>query len=233
MPLELVKDLDFCHLSSITFDEFNEVCPIINKEGGSELLANHFSSCIAKAKEEFQYPQYYNGLMGLLLLFSNDRSYELFDTQKIQNKYEEIQRLAITGYEDFDHFSPYCLMNVIKSVREMSHIFHIVHGKDPWTTANVVSRSLKKEDYFERRQGKLIQTEPIDYSKSSIVLQSNKRHSTVLDLYHLAPGLEAIDCKDRLASLLADFEKSFASVTSGFLLRTNIGIELIMLNQMF
>ena len=87
MPIELVNDLDLIQLSSITFDEFNTFCPIIESGDESEILASRFSRCIAKIKEEFQYPQYYNGLMGLLLLFSNNESYELYDNQAIKMKF--------------------------------------------------------------------------------------------------------------------------------------------------
>ena len=215
MPIELVEESDLFHLSPMTFDEFNEVCPIISVNDEPERLAYRFSNCITKIKEEFQYPQYYNGLMGLLLLYSNDKSYELSDTHKIQKKYEEIQNLAITGYEHCDNFTADSLINVIESLREMSNVFHKVYGGAPWTTANVVSKSLKREDYFEHDHGKLIQIKPIDYSKNS--------KTTVLDLYHQIPRLEEMHCNERLSSLLAGFEKAFASVTSGFILRINIG----------
>ena len=229
MPIELVQDSDLLHLSPITFDEFNEVCPIITVETGSKTLANRFSSSITKIKEEFQYPQYYNGLMGLLLLYSTDKSYELYDTQKIQSKYQEIQRLAITGYENFENFSLHSLMTVIDSLREMSNVFHRVHGNDPWTTANVMSKSLRKQDYFEHDQGKVIQIKPIDYSKSNLQSDSCKRG--VLDLYRQAPYLEAIDCNERLASLLVDFENAFASVNSGYILRICIGMFYILIHN--
>ena len=215
MPIELVKDSDLFHLSPMTFDEFNEVCPIITVHDDSERLAYRFSNCITKVKEEFQYPQYYNGLMGLLLLYSNDESYELSATKKIQRKYEEIQNLAIAGYDHFDNFTAGSLINVIESLREMSYVFHKVHGRNPWTTANVVSKPLKREDYFEHDHGTLIQIKPIDYSE--------KRNNTVLDFYHQIPRLEEMHCNERLSSLLAGFEKAFSSVTSGFILRINIG----------
>ena len=227
MPIELVKDSDLLHLSPVTFDEFNEVCPIITVKDGTETLADSFSSSIRKIKEEFQYPQYYNGLMGLLLLYSTDKSYELYDIKKIQSKCQKIQRLVIAGYEEFENFSPHSLMTVIESLREMSNVFHRVHGNDPWTTANVISKSLRKEDYFEHDQGKVIQIKPIDYSKSNLIPQSDTYKSSVLDLYRHIPYLEAIDCNGRLASLLADFEKAFASVTNGYILRICIGMEYI------
>ena len=209
----------------MTFDDFNEACPIITVQDGTKTLADRFSSSITKIKEEFQYPQYYNGLMGLLLLFSTDKSYELYDAQKIQSKYQKIQRLAITGYEDFENFSPHSLMTVIESLRDMSNVFHRVHGNEPWTTANVISKSLRKEDYFEHDKGKVIQIKPIDYSKSNLIPQLDTDKSSVPDLYRQIPYLQAIDCNGRLASLLADFEKSFASVTNGYILRIAIGMD--------
>ena len=229
MPIELVQDSDLLHLSPITFDEFNEVCPIITVETGSKTLANRFSSSITKIKEEFQYPQYYNGLMGLLLLYSTDKSYELYDTQKIESKYQKIQSLAITGYEDFANFSPHSLMTVIESLRDMSNVFHRVHGNEPWTTANVISKLLRKEEYFDHDKGKVIQIKPIDYSKSNLIPQSDTYKSSVPDLYRQIPYLQAIDCNGRLASLLADFEKAFASVTNGYITRIAIGMEYIMI----
>ena len=42
MPIELVNDLDLIQLSSITFDEFNKFCPIIESGDESEILASHF-----------------------------------------------------------------------------------------------------------------------------------------------------------------------------------------------
>ena len=145
MPIEMVNDLDLIQLSSITFDEFNTFCPIIESGDESEILASRFSTCIAKIKEGFQYPQYYNGLMGQFLLFSNNESYELYDNQAIQMKFEETRGLVFTGYEEFKDFDAHSLVNVIDSLREMSDIFYEVHGEDPWTIANLTTLNFKKE----------------------------------------------------------------------------------------
>ena len=224
MPIELVNDLDLIQLSSITFDEFNKFCPIIESGDESEKLASRFSRSIAKIKEGFQYPQYYNGLMGLLLLFSNNETYELYDNQAIEMKFEETRRLVITGYEEFKDFGAHSLVDVIDSLREMSDIFYKVHGDDPWTIVNLTTANFTKEDYFEAKHGKTVQVKPLDYSKTSVMASSEIHECNVVNLYHQIPDLEKIDCSGRLASIFSDFESAFASVTSGFIIRTCIGI---------
>lgn len=226
--IELLNDLDLIHLSSLTFDEFNKFCPIIESGDESGILASRFSRCINKIKDGFQYPQYYNGLMGQLLLFCNNDSYELYDNHKIQMKYEETRRLVITGYEEFKDFGAHTLVNVIDSLREMSDIFYEVHGEDPWTIANLTTLNFKKEDYYEDKHGKTVQVKPLDYSKTSVMVSSEIHKCTVVNLYHHMPYLEKIDCSGRLASMFSEFESAFASVTSGFIIRTCIGMVIIL-----
>ena len=138
-------------------------------------------------------------------------------------KFEETRGLAITGYEEFKDFGAHSLVNVIDSLREMSDIFDKVHGEDPWTMVDLTTEKFIKEDYFEDKHGKTVQVKPLDYSKTSVMASSESQKCNVVNLYHHIPHLEKIDCNGRLASILSDFESAFASVTSGFIIRTCIG----------
>ena len=68
MPIGLIDDIDLSEMSAMTFTTFNSTCQIIDESKGNGDFLSQFSNCIDNIKEEFQYPQYYNGLMGLLLL---------------------------------------------------------------------------------------------------------------------------------------------------------------------
>ena len=104
MPIGLFDDIDLAEMSPMTFTTFNNICQIIDESKNNGDLFQQFSDCIDDIKEEFQYPQYYNGLMGLLLLFSNDETYDLKEPHYIQSIFKETKELAITGYEDFENF---------------------------------------------------------------------------------------------------------------------------------
>ena len=71
--MDFVNDTDLIDLSAVTFSDFNGVCLIIPEK--PEEIYQRFLTCIENMKNNFQFPQYYNGLVGLLLLFYNDENY--------------------------------------------------------------------------------------------------------------------------------------------------------------
>ena len=79
LSMEIVQDIDLIDMLPISFSDFNRFCPIIKED--KENLAHQFSKYIEDIKNSFQFPQYYNGLIGLCILFYHDENYNLKDFQ--------------------------------------------------------------------------------------------------------------------------------------------------------
>ena len=172
MPIGLVDDIDLSLMSALNFSDFNSVCQIVDPEyNQSGVLFQRFVTCIENIKHEFQYPQYYNGLMGLLLLFSNDATYNLKEQLWIQQIFEETKELVITGYEEYGNFSIQSLNNLISTLHEMADIFRTVHGDHPFEKFKVITE-INEDECFEDIQGIKTQIKPIDCSKNKNIKDS-------------------------------------------------------------
>ena len=93
---------DLKYMSSITFDEFSIVCPLIDPSDQCGEMYRRYSFSIDNIRDNFKYPHYYNGLIALSLLFSNDDSYNLTEHCRIkhilQETKESIFQVSIYAY---------------------------------------------------------------------------------------------------------------------------------------
>ena len=220
LPTGIVNDVELIQLWAITFAEFNIACPIIGSKEEFGHLFENFASCIKKIKDNFQYPQYYNGLMGLMLLFSCDRSYKLLDSHCIKLIFEECKELALTGYEDFEGFGIHSVNQLIFTLREMSDIFIGVNGNQFFGRSTSRFAKLNEEGCFENKNGIRTQIQPVDCS----VVSLNKREECGLrDFYNLMPLSSKFDCEKQIEYTFNNFRKAYGSVVCGTCLAIRIG----------
>ena len=214
-------------MSAVSFDEFNTVCNIIDptEEESRDLILKVFQSCIQNVKHEFQYPQYYNGLIALLLLFNHNEFYNLKDRSCIKLLFEESKQLAIMGYDEYADFGLHSLENLILTLHEMCGIFKklyplhsLVCGK-PNHGGKQNFNEEEEEECFEHNNGIRSQIKPIDFSK----LSSRYNEERIADIYQQIPMAKRLDTDNRVQYTFSNFEKSCASVTVGFVLTTLIG----------
>ena len=223
MPIGLIDDIDLSEMSAMTFTTFNSTCQIIDESKGNGDFLRQFSNCIDNIKEEFQYPQYYNGLMGLLLLFSNDETYNLKERHYIQSIFKETEELALTGYEDFENFGILSLNKLISTLRRMSSILRKSLGSHYFKQFDNTDKTVNEMDYFEdSSEGFLTQIKPIDFSKT-IRPKQNQGPRNILNICQYLPIKKRLDCEKRILETFHEFENVFASVTSGYVVTTNIG----------
>lgn len=123
MPIDFFNDNDFGQISPITFKEFNDVCHVIDPEQRCGSLLSSYALCIENIKNTFKYPQYYNGLIALSLLFNNDDSYDLIEHGRIKHILQETKELAVTGYEDVEDVGINKLNQLISTLGTMSDVF--------------------------------------------------------------------------------------------------------------
>ena len=225
MPTGLVNDIDLIQLSAITFNEFNGACPIIDPKEQSGKLFQRFSSCIEKIKHEFQYPQYYNGLMGLLLLFKHDESYNLNDFYSIMMTFDECKELVVTGYEDFEDFGIDSINKLICILSEMSSIFRNLHDNSVFAhqfpqPLGTVCEDNNADKYFEHKNGVKTQIKPIDLSHTHL-----KEHPEygAINLRQLVPMTSKADSENRIEYTFQNFQKAYGSVICGACLTIRIG----------
>ena len=207
-------------MSALNFSDFNRLCPIINPDMQCSKLFQEFAVCIENIGHEFHYPQYYNGLMGLLLLFSNDATFNLKGQVSIQQMFEETKELVIAGYEEYGNFSIHSVNNLIFTIREMADIFRTMHGDLPFKRFKVVNE-INEDEYFEDIQGIKTQVKPIDCSKNG---QFNNSFSCkIQDYCQTVPLVNKLGFDKRTRDVFTKFEMAFGSVTSSFIVTTCIG----------
>ena len=225
LPIEMVDFSDLIHLSDVTFSQFNEVCKIFYPEEHNEDNFRRFSECIQKINDKFQYPQYYNGLVALLLVFHSDETYSLTEYKRINVIFKEIKELVITGYEDFEDIGMHSLNMLIPTLQDMCTMFQDVKINDILHNAHNAKRSTEskaEEEYFVSINGVKVQKKPIDYSFAE---SKNAYCWRVHDLYHQIPMKNKLDCDEHIKSTYELFENAFGSVTSGFIITTMIGMN--------
>ena len=229
LPIEMVDYADLIHMSNVTFSQFNRVCKIIDPKEHNGKKFQRFSDCIKKIKDEFQYPQYYNGLVALLLLFHNESTYNLSEYGRISLIFEETKELVITGYEDFDDFGMHSLQMLISTLQDMCTMFQdckeyvkICEEFSNKFLENAKSSTISKveDDCFVNINGVKVQKKAIDYS-----LMISKKADTleVQDLYQQIPMKKKLDHDERILCTYKHFENAFGSVTSGLIITTMIG----------
>ena len=221
MPMELLNDSDINQISAITFQEFNDSFQLIDPEerGGESLF--RYTSWIEDIKTSFEYPRYYNGLIALLLLFSNDKSYELIDRSCINHIFQETKELAIYGYEKVEEdVGAKNINQLISTLRQMSDVF--LAQNSHYRSAVIASMSREnicpETDHFACENGVRTQIKPIDYLLSVGKNRAMNARQLVFFTDPYTPDEESY-----LSSLVANFNKAYLSATSGYILTTTIG----------
>ena len=205
-------------MSAISFNDFNSCCSIIDTH--EEKTYNQFQDCINHIKEGFQYPQYYNGLMGLLLLFHSDASYRLRNRDRVKQIFQDTKELATIGYEKFENFGDDSIDRLISHLNIMSDIFTNQHMDRLNRRSPYIQHKERYEDYFVHPNGIKTQTRPIDFSAASLLETPN---NSTMDLYRYLPIKYKLDTDKRIKYLFENFESAYRSATSGFILTTIIG----------
>ena len=220
LPIEMVDYADLIHLSDVTFSQFNQMCQIFHPEDNNGEKFRQFSDCIKRIKDKFQYPQFYNGLVALLLVFHSDRSYHLSEYDRINSIFEEIKELVITGYEDFEDIGMHSLNMLIPTLQDMCAIFQDLKTNKHLNYSTFSTLSNEEDECFVNINGVKVQSKPIDYSKA---ISKNAYCWEVKDMYQQLPMKSKLDCDEHIKGTYKLFENAFGSVTSGFIITTMIG----------
>ena len=208
-------------MSNVSFDDFSHVCQIIDPDDQNGDTFNRYSDSIDSIRYNFNYPHYYNALIALMLLFSNDASYTLEDHATIEATFQETKELAITGYEEFIGFGINSLNLLIYKLREMSFIWTSQHKNYEPVIMRGCTKVHVRDDCFEKRNGIRTQIKPVDFSKQvsgeSNIIECNpvKYTSILLSDYMSYQGVAA--------NTIDKFQKVYLSITSGFVLSTIVG----------
>ena len=229
LPVGFVNDTNMLNISSVSFQEFNRICKIVdpNKKFGE--YYERYAACIENIKKGFQYPQYYNGLIGLMLLFSYDQSESISYSNRfhnpiqIKNVFEETQRVVMAGYEDFKEFGIVALDNLISTIREMSDIFKIIHGTNlSFFMEETYDEKVTEIECYIDENGKRIQIKPLNFAAKR-QLKRRKPDPFLKASQHLAQRNDEHHSAEQIMRSYNKFEQIFASVTCGYLLTTVIG----------
>ena len=206
-------------MSPISFDDFNKGCSIITLEERSvpHIIDPYrrYSNCIEDISNRFKYPPYYTGLIALVLLFSNDASYDLFERSRIEKIFQESKMLAMMGCKEFEGFNINSLGNLISNLREMSDIFKSQYVSYQ-SASNILPSEFKMEECFKTNNGIKIQIKPIDFSKSG-----SDKH--IMDLDTRISVLGETNCDEYINHGFTRYAKAYGSVVSGFILTTVVG----------
>ena len=143
MPIGFFNDNDLDQISPITFKELNDVCRLIDPEERCGRLLSSYALCIENVKNNFKYPHYYNGLIALSLLFSNDDSYDLIEHDRIRNILQETKELAVTGYEDVEDVGINNLNQLVSTLGTMGDAFRTqYHHYQPVVIKNMSQKMI-------------------------------------------------------------------------------------------
>ena len=220
LPMGYVDYNDLQYMSSITFDEFSCVCPLIDPADNCGETFRGYSFCIDNIRDNFKYPHYYNALIALLLLFSNDDSYDLIEHSKIEHTFQETKELAITGYEEFVGFGYNSLNLLISTLREMSDVFKSQYDNYEPAILRQLSKLVGPEECFEKRNGIRTQIRAVDFSKYNV--ENTNRPYTVVS-YPTLSLTSSLDFDQYTKNLFKGFQKAYLSITNGYVLTTIVG----------
>ena len=224
----LINDDKIIDMSAVSFLEFNKICTIIDPN--EQAYYTTYVTCIENVKHSFQYPQYYNGVIGLLLLFSHDESYALRNPLRANEVFKETRRVATAGYEEFSAFGLHTIDNLISTLREMSNILRILHGTNLSFDVKVPGKEISEIKCYINKFGKRLQIKPLNYSTKATV-KRNKPGVSFDGSYQLVQMSNQYQSKKQIMKCFKTFEQIFASVNSGFVLTTIIGIRFIIFFQ--
>ena len=220
MPLGLVNDGDLREMSSVTFDQFNKACNIFNPEERFGKQCQQYSACIENINVDFKYPHYYNCLIAILLLFSNDDSYDLYDNFRILQIFQETKELAIMGYDSVSGVDICSLNKLIFTLGEMSDIFKAHHISYQGAIIKPIPKTISTLGCFEDKNGIKTQIKPVDCSMENS--KENQEYG-IMDLYQQIPITDTLYFNEYTEVMYKKFEIAFGSVTSAFNITAAIG----------
>ena len=207
-------------MSGVTFDQFNKICRVIDPEEDNGEVYKKFSDCIDEIGNDFPYPQYYNSLIGLLLLFHNDETYQLSDPAHIRRVFDETKELVVMGYEDFENFGLKNLTMLISRLHDMCEISTKLILKSSQNCSRGKTKAIEEDEYFEDINGIKTQTKPIDCSTTEVTDDDRAGYQS---LFQSIPPKIRPDCQETTKCAINSFENAFSSVTSSFILTTMLG----------
>ena len=223
LPVGFVNATNMLDISAVSFQEFNRICKIVDPNEKCGGYYEKYAACIENIKKGFQYPQYYNGLIGLLLLFSYDQSYHFHNPIQIKKVFEETKRVVMAGYADFEEFGIADLDNLISNIREMSNVFKIIHGtKLSFYEEETYDENVTDIVCYLDKNGKRVQIKPLNFSTKRD-LKRRKPDPLLKASQHLAKRNNEYHSAEQMMRSFKRFEQIFASVTCGSLLTTVIG----------
>ena len=221
LSMEIVLDIDLIDMLPISFSDFNRYCPIIKEN--QEKLVHRFSKYIENIKNSFQFPQYYNGLIGLCILFYHDENYNLKDSSKVRSAFADANELINTVFEEFNDFDDYTISKLLSTLNDLSSIYIKSNFDDVTSCSRKSSDDNTEVECYVNKNGKRMQIKPLNFS-SKVACSGNEcfpasakltkwqelENPVVLSADHIQIGFQK-------------FEKVHASVTSGYVLRTILG----------
>ena len=210
-------------MQAVSFQEFNKIYNIIDPHEKSENYYKRYMNCIENIKNTFQYPQYYNGLIGLLLLFSHDDSYNFNNSIGVKKSFEDTRRVVMAGYEDFKDFRSSTIDDLISTVREMTDIFAALHGTHLSLYQTVTGENeISEIECYVGMEGERVQIKPLNFS-TRMTSKRRKTDPFLKASHHLALGNNEYHSEEQIMRTFKKFEQIFASVKSGYVLTTVIG----------
>ena len=228
LSMDFVNDTDLIDLSAVTFSDFNGVCLIIPEK--PEEIYQRFLTCIENMKNHFQFPQYYNGLVGLLLLFYNDENYELKDPIGVRKAFVEAKQLITTVFEDFEDFTDCAINNHIMVLCEMSFIYMKSNDKELIVSSKRTNNMNTEAECYVNKNGKRVQTRPLNYSSKVTLLEKKLCPTSTVPSQLIEINNTAL-YEEQIKIGFKRFEKMYGSVTSGYVLSTIMGKQMAYFNK--
>ena len=162
-------------------------------------------------------------MIGLLLLFSHDDSYNFNNSIGVKKSFEDTKRVVMAGYEDFKDFRSSTIDDLISTVREMTDIFAALHGTHLSLYQTVTGENeISEIECYVGMEGERVQIKPLNFS-TRITSKKRKTDPFLKATHHLALGNNEYHSEEQIMRTFKKFEQIFASVKSGYILTTVIG----------
>ena len=218
--IDFVSDSELIDLPAITFGNFNRHCPIIKE--CPENLSRKFEIYIEEGKKYFQFPQYYNCLVALCILFYDDENYNLKDLLNVRTAFIEANHLIRTVFEDFEDFDKSTLYKLLSTLSKMSCTFMQSNVDDLLIKPKKHEEENTEAECYVNKNGKRMQIKPLNFS-SKIATVGNKQFQAATTLVTRFGFINTLASQELIKAGFEKFEKVHGSVTSGYVLRTIIG----------
>ena len=218
--MDFVSDSELIDLPAITFADFNRLCPIIKEF--PENLSRKFSMYVEDGKNYFQFPQYYNCLVALCILFYEDENYNLKDSLGVKSGFIVANQLINTVFEDFENFDKTTLYKLLSTLSKMSFTYTRSNMNDLLTKSKQFEEENTEVECYVNKNGKRMQIKPLNFS-SKVVVVGNKEYSITTTLVPRVALKNTLASQELIKVGFEKFEKIHGSVTSGYVLRTIIG----------